>query len=251
MDWRGPHPERAVPVYRQILEQSPDNVTAMRRLAGVLLSQSDAAQCLELADRLEHTAGGEVFGAMLRGTVYHNRENPQLAVAAFERVVDLDPDLSEMPGSRKLFWTQLIQDLMDCGRIEDAGRRLEQALTGGPDAELMDLLGHNYFLRGDMDQAERCYRQAAEWDSSFFLPHLNLAKLYLQQGRREDGQRELNQARRLAPRRYSVLYPVAVLYRQLGRTTEAEQIQREINELRDEASTAPKGPVSHWPAYAL
>ncbi len=34
---RGPHPERAIPAYREILEIDPDNVAAMRRFAAVLL----------------------------------------------------------------------------------------------------------------------------------------------------------------------------------------------------------------------
>src|SRR5262249_9398351 len=36
---RGPHPERAIPAYHEILERSPENVTAMRRLAAVLLAR--------------------------------------------------------------------------------------------------------------------------------------------------------------------------------------------------------------------
>ena len=38
---RGPHPERAIPAYREILRIAPDKVTAMRRLAAVLLAIKD------------------------------------------------------------------------------------------------------------------------------------------------------------------------------------------------------------------
>ncbi len=249
---RGPHPEQAIPAYGRILEQAPDNVLAMRRLAAVLLSQSDAGRCLELAARLERTPGGEVFGAMLRGTVYHNQSNSQLAVAGFERVLELDPQLEQISGSRKLFWTQLSRDLVDCGRIEDAGRHIERALADGQDADLMDELGFIYFLRGDLEEARRCYRQAIEWDPSFYRPHLNLAKLDIQLRRREDALRELNQARALAPRRYSIVYSLALLYRQLGLTAEADQVRRELQSVREESSTtAPRTPGTHWPPYAL
>ena len=126
---RGPHHDRAIAAYREILDRSPDDVIAMRRLAAVLLAQNDTPQLLELADRLSRVPGGEVVGAMLRGTVYHNESNPQMAVASFERVLELDPGLREMPASRKLFWDQLAKDLVECGRIEDACHRLEQALV--------------------------------------------------------------------------------------------------------------------------
>ena len=248
---RGPRPEQAILAYREILQLEPGNVTAMRRFAAVLLSQNDKEQLLELADRLTHASAGEVIGAMLRGTVYHNDQNPQMAVAAFERVLELDPDLREMPASRKLFWNQLTDDLVECGRIEDAGRHLERALAAGPDAALIDRLGYTYFLRGDLGEAERYYHQAAESDPTFFSPHLNLAKLAIQRRRRDEALRELNQARRLAPRRYGVLYSLALLYRQLGQNAEADRVQQEIKDLRTTAASASRAPNAGWPRYAL
>ena len=158
---------------------------------------------------------------MLRGTVYHNDQNPQRAVEAFERVLQLDPELREMPASRPLFWKQMTDDLVECGRIEDAGRYLNQALALGPDAELLNRLGHTHFLRGEFDDAERCFRQAAESDPTFYGPRLNLAKLALQRRQRDEALRELGQARLLAPRQYGVLYNLALIYRQLGQAAEA------------------------------
>jgi tetratricopeptide (TPR) repeat protein len=251
---RGPHPERAIPAYREICRLAPDNVAAMRRLAAVLLSQGAKEQLLELADQLTRVPAGEVIGAMLRGTVYHNDQNPQMAVVAFEEVLRLDPELGVMPASRKLFWTQLAHDLIECGRIEDAGRRLEQALAGGPDADLMDLLGYTFYLRGAFDDADRCYRQAAEWDPSLYRPHLSLAKLALQLRRPDEALRELNQARQLAPRQYGVLYNLALMYRQLGQAAEAAQVQGEIKDLKDlrEATAPAPGTIKpRWPRYAL
>ncbi len=249
---RGPHPERAIPAYRELLGLAPDNVTAMRRLAAVLLSQGDKDQLLELADRLDRVPGGEVIGAMLRGTVYHNSKNPQRAVAAFERVLELDPDLHEMPASRKIFWSQLADDLIECGRIEDAGRYLERALAAGAGAELIDLVAYTEFLRGNLDEAERRYRQAAEVDPVSYRPHLGLAKLALQRRRRDEALRELDLARRLAPRRYGILYSLALLYKQLGRDAEAAQVKAEIKELQDAAATSShRTPNAPWPRYAL
>jgi tetratricopeptide (TPR) repeat protein len=248
---RGPHPERAIPAYREILRLAPENVSAMRRLAAVLLARNEKDQLLDLADQLARVPGGEVTGAMVRGTVYHNAENPQRAVEAFERVLELDPELREMPATRPLFWKQLTDDLVECGRIEDAGRHLKQALALGPDAELLNRLGHTHFLRGEFDDAERCFLQAAELDPTFYGPHLSLAKLALQRKRRDEAVRELNQARLLAPRQYGVLYNLALLYRQLGQTAEADRVQQEIGEVREAAATAPRTPYPSWPRYAL
>jgi tetratricopeptide (TPR) repeat protein len=248
---RGPHHEHAIPAYREILRLEPDNVTAMRRLAAVLLVQVDRVQLLELADRLDRVPGGEVVGAMLRGTVHHNDENPEGAVASFERVLKLDPELNEMPASRKFFWLELGTDLIQCGRIEDAGRYLERAVSTNPSPDLINLIGYTYFLRGNLDEAERRYHQAAETDPSLYGPHLALAKLALQRRRYDEALRELDEARRLAPRGYGILYSMAMLYKQLGKAEEAGKIQAEIKELRQESVASSRTPYSAWPRYAL
>jgi Flp pilus assembly protein TadD len=154
-----------------------------------------------------------------------------------------------MPASHPLFWKQLAEDLVECGRIEDAGRRLEQGLALGADADLLDRLGHTHFLRGDFPEAERRFRQAAEVAPDAYGPHLNLARLALQRGRRYEALSELNLARRLAPRQRGVLYSLALLYRQIGQIAEADRVQAEITQARE--AVAPRVPNAGWPRYAL
>lgn len=248
---RGPHPEHAIPAYNEILVRWPDNVTALRRLAGVLLAQNETEQLLKLADRLGQIPSGAVIGQTLRGVVYHNDKNPQQAVAAFERVLELDPELHEMPLERRLFWSHLADDLIAAGRFDEAGRYLAQALVGNSDPYLMNQLGRVYFLQGSLNEAEHSFRQAAEWDPSDYSPRLELAKLALQRRDREEALLQLNQAHLLAPQRYSVLYSLASVYRQLGRTIDADRIQETINQLRDKSSSSAHPTNSPWPRYAL
>ncbi len=248
---RGPHPERAIPAYHEILQRAPENVTAMRRLAAVLLAQHDAKELLELSDRLNRVPGGRVIGEMLRGVVYHNQKNPQQAVAAFEKVLELDPELREMPASRGLFWNHFTADLAASGRLAEVSRHLTRLLQNTPDAGLMNRLGETLFLQGDPDAAERCFRQAAELDPSSYAPHWNLAKLAIQHRRRAEALEHLKRARMLAPMQYAVLYNLASLYRQLGQTGEAEQVQELIRQLRDRPVATPRPANGQWPRYAL
>ena len=60
---RGPHPEHAIPVFDQLLARSPGNVTAMRRLAAVLLAQNQTEEILKLAEQLDRTSHGAVVGS--------------------------------------------------------------------------------------------------------------------------------------------------------------------------------------------
>jgi len=248
---RGPHPERAIPAYNAILARWPENVTALRRLAALELALNHTETLLELAERLSHIASGAVIGSTLRGVVYHNDRNPQQAVAAFEHLLELDPELREMPLPRRLFWSHLADDLFASGRIQDASRYLSKALADTPDAGLMNRLGQAYFLQGALADAEHCFGQAAEWDPSDYAPHLNLAKLALQRHQQQEALKHLNRARVLAPRHYSVLYNLASVYRQLGRPADADRIQEVIKQLRGNSASSSRPAASPWPRYAL
>ena len=248
---RGPHPERSIPAFNEILTQWPNNVTALRRLAGVELAQNNTEDLLRLAHRLSQIASGAVIGHTLRGVVYHNEKNPQLAVAAFDRVLELDPELREMILPRPLFWSHLTDDLIACGRIDEAGRHLAKVVVNTPDSTLLSRLGRIYFLQGELVEAKRCYQQAAEMNPSDFAPHLELAKLAVQSQNRDQALMHLDQARALAPRYYSVLYSLASVYRQLDRTDDADRVQETIKQLRDQPASSSRPANYSWPRYAL
>jgi len=248
---RGPHPERAIPAYDEILARWPDNVTALRRLAAVQLARHNTDELLRLADRLSRISNGAVIGHTLRGVVYHNDKNPQRAVACFERVLELDPELREMPLAHRLFWSHLADDLVASGRLDDAKGRLIRALASAPDADLMNRLGRVYFLEGAFDDAERCFRQAGEWNPSDYKPHLDLCKLALQRHQREEALKYLDQAKVLAPREYSVLYSLASVYRQLGRPADASRVEEILARLREKPAAPAPPAVTPWPRYAL
>ena len=248
---RGPHPEQAIPVYHEILAADPDNLTALRRLAAVELAQRNTPELVKLADRLGRLPNGAVIGQTLLGVVYHNESNPQQAVACFEKVLQQDPELREMPLSRPLFWSHLAEDLIACGRTDDASGVLIKALENTPDAGLVSRLGQIYFLQGRLEDAERSFRQAVEWEPSNYNPYLSLAKIDLQRHNNEEALKYLNQARRLAPGEYSVLYSLATIYQQLGRSADAARVQETLSYLRDKSVSEVSERKTKWPRHAL
>jgi tetratricopeptide (TPR) repeat protein len=248
---RGPHPKRAIRAFHEFLSRWPENVTALRRLVAVELAQNHTEAPLELAERLSRIPSGAVIGSTLRGVVYHNDKNPQQAALAFERVLELDPQLREMPLDRRLFWSHLAEDLVASGRIDDAGRYLTKALADAPDAHLMNRLGRAYFLQGELDLAERYFRQAMESDPTDYAAYFNLGELALQRQQPEEALKHLNSARSLAPQHYGVLYSLASLYRQLGQSAEAERIQGALKELRGSSPNTSRPTNGVWPRYAL
>jgi tetratricopeptide (TPR) repeat protein len=248
---RSRHPEAAIPVFNEILVRDPENVAALRRLAAVLLSQFKTDELLSLADRLSRIPTGAVIGAAMRAVVHHNDTNPQAAVAAFEQVLALDPNLQDSPLPRRLFWEHFADDLVASGRITDAKAYLTKAILAASDPALMNLLGNLYVLDGNIDQAERCFNQAVEGDPNQYGPHLGLAKLALQRRQPRDALGHLKKAKLLAPRQYDVLYTLASVYRQLGQIADAERTQESVKQLRA-SPDLPQLPLGGaWPRYAL
>ena len=126
---RGNHRQQAIQAYEEILARWPDNITALRRLAAVQLSENNIPQLLALADRLIQSPGGAAIGYTLEGVVAHNDRNYERAITAFEHVLELDPELRVMPLPRSLFWSNLADDLIKIGRFDDVQGYLTRALA--------------------------------------------------------------------------------------------------------------------------
>jgi tetratricopeptide (TPR) repeat protein len=247
---RGNHRQRAIQAYEQILARWPENVTALRRLAAVELSENNIPRLEALAERLIHTPGGAAIGYTLRGVVAHNDRNYAGAIAAFERVLEVDPDLRLMPLPSRTFWTYLAEDLIKDGRTDDARRYLTGVLGEAPDAPLMNTLGRAYMLQGSLDEAERCFQQVSEWEPRNYLPRYNLGQVELQRHRLQAAQQHFEAARQLAPRQLDVLRSLVTVYRLLGQPANADRIDRAIRETRERSNPA-RNPGDLWPHYAL
>jgi tetratricopeptide (TPR) repeat protein len=233
---------RAIRAYQEIIARWPDNVLALRRLAAVELAVQNRAELLTLADRLIAIPGGEAVGFTLRGSVHHDAGNRAEAVAAYERVLQLDPELRAMPLPRRLFWSELGDDLVALGRIADARRSLWRAVAQEPDAALMTMLGRAARLEGNLHDAQACFRQAAVWDPQDAGPHVHLGELAIERRQFEEASAELHQALRLRPRNVQTANDLSLALRHLGRVDEATRCQQLAEELRRQAARG-RGPL--------
>ncbi len=248
---RGPHPERSIAAFHEILEKAPDNVTALRRLAAVQLARNQTEELLRLADRLSQLAHGQVIGQTLRGVVFHNDRNEASAVSAFERVLELDPKLEEMPLPRPTFWSYLSDDLIGSGRIDQARRHLLNAVASTPDPGLLIRVGRIYVLQNEPETAARYFEQAASENPGDCEPWIELGKIAIQSKNPERALEYLERARMLAPRHYSILYSLASVYRQLDRGSDAAGVQEVIAQLREASVVSSRGTSQSWPRYTL
>ncbi|HKI20005.1 MAG TPA: tetratricopeptide repeat protein [Isosphaeraceae bacterium] len=233
--------EPAIQAYREILERRPDDVLALSRMAGVLISESRWDDALETSERLIKIPDGAVIDHTLAGVVNHNKRDSELAVFAFSRVLELDPDLKKMPlKPRSMFWTEFSHNLIEVGRGNEARRYLHRALAEGNDAKVADLLGQSYYLEGALDDAEQCWRLALQWDPDRFGTWWRIGKLELQRGRPAEAIEALLRAAALEPKAGGPLYSLALAYRRLGRREESDRFMEKLKHLQAEPTKPPR-----------
>jgi tetratricopeptide (TPR) repeat protein len=238
--------EQATALYHDILERRPEDALALKRLAAVQMSVKDWKPVLAIAQRLLVLPGCEVAGQTLAGIGHHELKQYAEAIGAGERVLQLDPELREMPLPTTLFWNNLALDLMAVGRSADARAHLARAVEKTQDANLMELLGLTYFQDGIVDQAERCWKQAVLWDPRHADALLGLGRLALNRNQPAEAVEWLSRAADCSPEALEPVYNLTRAYRLLGRTEEAERLERRAESVR--ASRAGSGGREPTPA---
>jgi tetratricopeptide (TPR) repeat protein len=233
--------EPAIQAYQEILKRWPDDVLALSRMAGVLISESRWDGVLEAADRLIKIPTGAVVGYTLAGVALRQIGDADLTVANLNRVLALDPELRQMPlKPRSIFWTNLCIALNAVGRTEEARRHLMRAMGESDDASVADLLGQSYYLEGNFDEAEKAWRLALEWDESRYGTWWRLGKLDLERGRLNEAIEPIRRAAALEPKDPGPLNSLSFIYRRLGRNVEADRLKEQADRLRATAASPPR-----------
>ncbi|HEV3167737.1 MAG TPA: hypothetical protein VGZ22_27280 [Isosphaeraceae bacterium] len=235
--------EPASTLYEQILKNDPDNPTALRRFAALRISQARYRDALNLAGRLTQLPGQAVIGYALIGTIEHEQKHADRAVAANKKVLELDPELRQVPVPSTLFWTQFANDLIVSGQPREARRHLKRELALRSDPVQMDLLGSALQWEGELDKAEECYRQAIEWDPNLGPAWLHMGRLLMQPqiNKTEEAVTYLKRAVELDPASFEAPYTLSLAYRRLRRKEDADRYQRLAEELKRKGPPTPGG----------
>jgi tetratricopeptide (TPR) repeat protein len=244
---RAGDPHRAAEVYFKLITRWPDNVLALKRLAAVLMELKQWKSALLLSERLLRIPSGQVAGHTLAGIGFHVSKHAAQAAESFERVLQLDPELKEMPLPHDLFWNHLALDLIALGRTNAARGYLQQALARREDAGLRELLGVTYEKEGLLSQAEQCWRQALSRDPNNTDALLDLGRLALSRRQWSEAVRLLERARVLSPQSVDPVYNLSRAYRLKGDIASAERCEALAARLR---TSQQRGDVGQMPARA-
>ncbi|MDR3632204.1 MAG: tetratricopeptide repeat protein [Isosphaeraceae bacterium] len=225
-------PDRAIAIYEEILRRRPRDTLALRRMAAIYYSRKQMRQATEIAEQLTHIPADALIGYAMIGSIRHDDRDPAGAIAAYEKVLELQPDLKSLPFDYSIFWNELTTDLIASGRAEDACRLLSAELQRRDDAILYYLRGLAEESLGVADAAEKSWLQAVERDPRSKQAWLSLGRLELKTQRPEPAIEHLTRALTIAPDDYETVYSLALAYRQLGRADEAEQYTKRADQIR-------------------
>jgi tetratricopeptide (TPR) repeat protein len=232
--------KKAEEAYLEILKRWPEDALALRRLAAELMTQSRWDDALVYAERLARVPEGDVDGWAMTAVIHHEEKNPEAAIAAYEKVLELDPDLRNRAKGAdyrreywsRIFWLQFCEDLLRLGRASDVRQHLEKALAENEDPLLRRLLGTAYYVEGNFSEAERAFHRAVEAEPTFYEAWLDLGRVAQAQKRPADAVEPLLRAHRLSPETYEPVYRLSQVYRMLRRTEEADRFGKLADEIR-------------------
>ena len=157
---------------RDAFDNSPEAEASAR--AAVEAAPADPATLTHLAD------------------IYISHEEYDTAAPLLERVIDIQP---EDPGA----WMALAEIHRRQGQMEDATRTMERFVEANPGSPEVVLQETSAMMESDPAEAQRTLQQAAEIhpDSGAIL--FNLATLTQQEGNLDEAERLYREAARLAP----------------------------------------------------
>jgi predicted O-linked N-acetylglucosamine transferase (SPINDLY family) len=222
--------DQAADLYRQVLDNGPDNPCA-RNLLGVALAQQgqldDAYQSIARATRAAPDYADAHYNL---GRVCEQLGRADEAARAYQSAANAQPDHPQAHFNlANVFRAQ--------GRLDEAVSAFQQALSVTPNNAAACLnLGNTWRDLGQLDQAESAYSQAIQIDNHYAEAYSNLGVVRRQQFRLDEAVDAYRQAIRLRP-------DYAEAHFNLGRTL------RESNRL-DEAAAELAKAVDLRPQWA-
>ena len=176
-DWDG-----AVAAYRAILAAEPDHVDALSGLALSLAAQGQHEAALQpFQAAIERAADRADLWGNLAISHQALRQSAR-AEFAYYRSLSISPDART--------WANLGSLMTDLGRVDDAERCFQSALTlDAACASAYDNRGLLYCDQGRWAEAEASFREAIRLAPDNAQAAFNLSQLVLSQGRLEEGWR--------------------------------------------------------------
>ena len=223
---------RAAEVCHEVLAAHPDDPTILRLLATGEWLHRHFVEAPAAAERLVNTPEGRLEGRGLLVTIHHDAAHYEDAVAAAEALLAIDPEVKNYRPGADLFWREYAEDLLRTNRAARARDVLQKVVGPYSDPVLIDLLGTALKDLGDLDGAERAWRDSIRRDPGRLNPWSQIGRLENSRKRFAEAAEALEHAIEIAPSHLDSHYQLSRAYKFLGRTADAKRLADRADEIR-------------------
>jgi tetratricopeptide (TPR) repeat protein len=216
-------------VTQELLAKYPDDVDVLYE-AGQMYGKLSSQIYLRLMKVAPHTARGY----QLTGGVAETDGNWQAAIDAYREALKLEPGL---PNLHLRIAALMLEHSPNPEAWKQALEELSAELQNNPsNPEAEYEVGEAYRKHGDLEQAIPAFRRALNLQPAFVEARIALAKALRQEKQTQEALAVLEPARDSTPPNAAVHFLLAQLYRDAGRTADA---QREDARFREMQKAAP------------
>jgi tetratricopeptide (TPR) repeat protein len=165
------------------LELAPNNVLAVVGMGGLSLARHAFDEALEWGERARQVAPGNYTVYGIIGDAYIELGRYPEAIEAFQEMIDRRPDLPSM--SRVSYARELHGDLPGAIMAMEGAVGAGNPMSEGTNWARIQL-GNLHFLTGDLEAAERQYRETLRYLPDYVHGHGGLAKVAAARGKLQD-----------------------------------------------------------------
>ena len=222
------HPEEAIRIFRELIEERPTFSNAYANLAHVLQDTGRYREAIAVVENAIET-GVQTRTMMGRlGLYYQEAGDLEKSVAILESVLEADPKYVEALNYLSVSYSGL-------GRFPEAIRTIDKLLElDSSYASAYSNRGSVYLAMGRLADAEIQFDRALELDPRLAIAWNGMGVVHARAGRQAEAVLVWKRAVELDPRQYDTLYNLGALLTQLNRFPEA------IPYLDQFARTAPR-----------
>ncbi|PAU93851.1 hypothetical protein CK503_09265 [Aliifodinibius salipaludis] len=151
--------EHALRLFNEVLNREPGHPQALRNkaLIKVMSGNNEEAEKFLLFAIDQQPEDDQLY--QLLGTLYHNSEKPQKALAQFKKALDINADNTVAQQGAAMVYAHVL------GEHEKAITHFTKALESSPkNAELLFNRGCSYIISEQMGKAEQDLLKAAEFN---------------------------------------------------------------------------------------
>jgi tetratricopeptide (TPR) repeat protein len=242
----------AIPPLEQVVLREPENADALYELTACRVRLGNLEQALEGAQRFARLPGQEARGHLFVGAILSDLGKHAEAVAAYEKVLQLDPEADNLQTPTHEFYLQYGQALLSLGKPEEALEPLKRSAAALETREVLLELGNAALQLGRVEHAQEAWRRAVVLDERYAVAREALARAALSQGHPDEALQWLAPLPEQDPT-LETAYLRQRAYTLAGKSEEAQRWQavaaslRKRQELRGEINNlVADSPQSFW-----